>query len=173
MNRTTLIYIALALSIGTSLSYLGYRWYSRKFIRTNKIERTLAIIKPDAVRTHSTGKIIDKIEHEGFNIVDFRKIELDREQAEKFYAEHLGKKFFHQLVDFMTSGPIVAMVLEKDNAIIDWRNLMGATDPALAKEGTIRKLFGSDMGRNAVHGSDSPKAARREIRFFFADRIRD
>lgn len=174
INRTKLVYVALTLCLIATLVFFGSHWfYNKTSEQSSTTERTLAIIKPDAVRTHSTGKIIDKIENEGFTIIDLRKVHLEREQAEKFYAEHQGKKFFHQLVDFMTSGPVVAMILEKNNAIPDWRMLMGATDPAQAKEGTIRKEFAADMTKNAVHGSDSKQAAHREIRFFFADRIRN
>lgn len=156
-----------------TVGFFGYRWYFQRPLRTNTVERTLAIIKPDAVKTHNTGKIIDKIEQADFSIIDLRKVHLDREQAEKFYEEHRGKKFFHQLVDFMTSGPVVVMILEKINAVADWRDLMGATDPAKAREGSMRKLFGTDMTKNAVHGSDSTKSAHREIRFFFADRSQE
>lgn len=158
--------------IGIFALYLGYRYLIRKSAPRNIIERTLAILKPDAVLMHNTGKIIDKIEQAGFMVIDLRKVQLDREQTEKFYAAHRDKKFFHQLVDFMISGPIVVLILEKINGINDWRDLMGATDPTKAKEGTIRKQFGSDITKNAVHGSDSTHAALTEIRFFFADRMR-
>ncbi len=173
MKLSTLLMFLAGLAISIGLIYFGYRWFVKKNIRRNVIERTLAIVKPDAVRAHHTGKIIDKIEQENFTVIDLRKVQLDREQAEKFYEMHKDKKFFHQLVDYMTGGPVVVMILEKMNAIIDWRDLMGATDPAKAKEGSIRKLFGTDIGKNAVHGSDSPEAAHREIRFFFADRIKE
>ena len=161
--------------LGTCLllivAFIGYRWYSKRYMPSNTIERTLAIIKPDAVSAHYTGKIIDRIDQEGFTVTDLRKVTLEREHAEKFYEMHKGKPFFNQLVDYMSSGPIVVMILEKLNAIPEWRKLMGATDPAKATEGTIRKLFGTDITKNAVHGSDSTDAAQREIKFFFADRM--
>lgn len=161
--------VGLALLLGVFL-FWGYRWYLKTFVTGNQLEQTLAIIKPDAVKTHKIGKIIDRIEQEGFTIIDLRKIQLDREQAEKFYQEHKGKPFFHQLVDFMCSGPVVVLILEKINAIQMWRKTMGETDPAKAAENTLRKLFGTNVGQNAVHGSDSKDAATREIAFFFADR---
>jgi nucleoside-diphosphate kinase len=168
--KRPLIFIFFGICITLLIAVAGYRWYIKKFGRSNQIERTLAIIKPDAVKAHATGKIIDRIEQEGFTVLDLRKVQLEREQAEKFYAAHKDKKFFHQLVDYMISGPIVVIILEKLNAIPDWRSLMGDTDPVKAKAGTIRKQFGTDIGKNAVHGSDSTEAATKEIRFFFADR---
>ena len=153
--KRSLVFIFFGICITAMIAFAGYRWYTKKFGRSNQIERTLAIIKPDAVKAHATGKIIDRIEQDGFTIIDLRKVQLEREQAEKFYAAHKDKKFFHQLVDYMISGPIVVMILEKLNAIPDWRALMGDTDPTKAKAGTIRKQFGTDIGKNAVHGSDS------------------
>ncbi len=173
MNKHTVLYVLVGLIVTIGIAFLGYRWYSKRFMPSNKIEQTLAIIKPDAVLSHYTGKIIDRIEQEGFTILDMRKVYLEREQAEKFYEVHKGKSFYNQLVDYMTSGPVVVMILEKLNAITEWRDLMGATDPAKAKEGTIRKQFGTDIGKNAVHGSDSSAAATTEIKFFFADRIKE
>jgi len=170
MFRSRFINVLVGCSLFVVIAFFGYRWYKNHFGFSPKLERTLAIIKPDAVAAHHTGKIIDRIEQEGFSIVDMRKITLDRELAEKFYAEHQGKPFFHQLVDYMASGPIMVIILEKINAIEAWRELMGTTDPKDAKEGTLRKQFGTDLGRNAVHGSDSQKSAQREIPFFFADR---
>ncbi|MFA5074933.1 MAG: nucleoside-diphosphate kinase [Candidatus Babeliales bacterium] len=131
------------------------------------LQKTLAIIKPDAVKAKNSGKIIDRIESEGFKILKLEKMQLTKAQAEQFYAVHKGKPFFDELVEFMTSGPIVVMVLEKNNAIEDWRNLMGATDPAKAENNTIRKLFGSSKGENATHGSDAPETAAQEIKIFF------
>jgi nucleoside-diphosphate kinase len=133
------------------------------------VQQTLAIIKPDAVAAKVTGKIIEKIEQAGFKIVDLRKIQLEKEGAEKFYAEHKTKTFFADLVSFMTSGPVIVMILEKEEAVNGWRELMGTTDPAKANEGTIRKLFGTSIEKNAVHGSDSLESAPREIKFFFSD----
>jgi nucleoside-diphosphate kinase len=128
---------------------------------------TLAIIKPDAVAAKNTGKIIDLIEHNGFEILGLGKIHLIKEQAEAFYAVHAQRGFFPELVEFMTSGPIVVLALEKENAVADWRKLMGETDPAKAAAGTVRKLFGKSIGENATHGSDSVENAVDEIEFFF------
>ena len=133
------------------------------------VEKTLAIIKPDAVQAKKSGKIIERIEQEGFNILAIKKIHLTREQAEQFYGVHKGKHFFDVLVDFTSSGPLIAMVLEKENAIQAWRNLMGATNPANAEEGTLRKLYGTAGERNATHGSDAPETAEKEIKFFFPE----
>lgn len=127
------------------------------------MEQTLAIIKPDAVSAKNSGKIIDMIEANGFTIVEMKKLELTKGQAEKFYDVHKKRPFFAELVDFMTSGPVVIMVLSKKNAIADWRTLMGATNPAEAAPKTIRKLFGSNIGENATHGSDSAETAQQEI----------
>ncbi|MFA6527294.1 MAG: nucleoside-diphosphate kinase [Candidatus Babeliales bacterium] len=133
------------------------------------MERTLAIIKPDAVKALNTGKIIDRIEQEGFSIVGLAKIHLDNEQAEEFYAVHKERGFFGELVSFMSSGPIVVLALEKEGAVKAWRDLMGATDPVKAEPGTLRKLFGTNVGENATHGSDSLENAAIELNFFFED----
>ena len=130
-------------------------------------ERTLAMVKPNAVAKHVTGKIISMWEDNGFEVVQIKKVHLTRPQAAGFYREHEGKSFFDALVGFMTSGPIFILVLEKDNAIEDNRRLMGATDPSKAAEGTIRKLFADSLQENAVHGSDSPASAAREITYYF------
>lgn len=127
------------------------------------MQKTFAMIKPDAVRAKNSGKIIDMIESYGFKVVDMKKLSLTEEQAKTFYDVHKNRPFFGELVSFMTSGPVVAMVLEKDNAIADWRTLMGATNPAEAATNTIRKLYGANIGENAVHGSDSPETAQLEI----------
>lgn len=132
------------------------------------MERTLSIIKPDAVKQKVSGKILSLFEENGFKIVALRKTVLTREQAKEFYAVHKDKKFYGELVDFMTSGPCIAMVLEKENAIADNRKLMGATNPLEAENGTIRKLYGKSIDSNAVHGSDSPENAVNEISFFFS-----
>ncbi|MFQ6674163.1 MAG: nucleoside-diphosphate kinase [Fidelibacterota bacterium] len=129
--------------------------------------RTLAIIKPDAVRKRLTGKIIDRILDQGFDIVALRQEHLTRDQAEEFYAVHRDRGFFHDLVEFMITGPCVVMVLEKERAVDDFRTLMGTTDPSRASEGTIRREFAEDIQRNAVHGSDSDENASKEIAFFF------
>jgi nucleoside-diphosphate kinase len=133
------------------------------------MERTLAIIKPDAVRAKNAGKIIDRIEHEGFVIVGMKKLLLNKQQAEHFYAVHKGKPFLAELVEFMTSGPVIVMALEKNNAIQAWRDLMGPTDPAKAGATTLRKLYGTNVGENATHGSDAPQTAAAEIKFFFPE----
>lgn len=132
------------------------------------MERTLSIIKPDAVKKNLIGAIISRFEKEGLRIAAARKMHLSRNVAEGFYAEHKGRGFFGELVEFMTSGPVVVMVLEGENAIARNREIMGATNPANAAEGTLRKLYAASVGENAVHGSDSPASAAREISYFFA-----
>lgn len=132
------------------------------------MERTYAMIKPDAVKAGNAGKIIARIEAEGFKIVGMKKICVSLEQAQLFYAVHKTRPFFGELTDFLASGPVVAMVLERTNAIKEWRDLMGATNPAQAEPNTIRKLYAASIGENAVHGSDAPETAAQEIAFFFA-----
>ncbi len=131
-------------------------------------ERTLAIIKPDAVRRNVVGDIITAITHAGFRIVGMKLVRLTKEQAESFYEVHRGRPFFEELTRFMSSGPVVVMVLEKERAVEEFRALIGATDPAEAAPGTIRRRFGTSKGENAIHGSDSPENAVREIAFFFS-----
>ena len=130
-------------------------------------QRTLAIIKPDAVAKNATGQIMARIEANGFKIVAVKMIKLSADQAKAFYAVHKARPFYDSLCAFMTQGPSVPMVLEADNAIQRWRDLMGATDFAKAAPGTIRKDFASSIEANAVHGSDSPDTAVTEITFFF------
>lgn len=132
-----------------------------------KIEQTLSIIKPDAVQNNHIGEIIARFEKANLRIAAIRMVKLSKEEAGKFYAVHRERPFYSELVDFMSSGPIVAMVLEGQGAIVHNRELMGATDPKKAEKGTIRADFAESMGRNAVHGSDSEEAAREEIQFFF------
>jgi nucleoside-diphosphate kinase len=132
------------------------------------MERTFAIIKPDAVADGNTGKILAIIEENGFRILGLKKVRLSQAQAEGFYGVHKEKGFFRSLVAFMTEGPVVVLALERDNAISKWREVMGATNPANAAEGTIRKLFASSIERNSVHGSDAPETAAVEIPFFFS-----
>ena len=132
------------------------------------VQKTFGIIKPDSVRKKVSGKIISMIEEKGLAIIGIKKISLSTEQAEMFYEVHKGKAFFEELVKFMVSGPVFVMALEGEEAIAGWRTIMGATDPAKATEGTIRKLFGSSVGENAVHGSDAPETAVQEINFFFS-----
>ena len=131
-------------------------------------QRTFSIIKPDAVRKGYTGAILAEIEKAGFKIVSIKKISLSKVQAEGFYHVHAARPFFASLTDFMSNGPIVPMVLEKENAIADLRKLMGATNPANAEEGTIRKQFAGSIEENAIHGSDAEETAAFEIGYFFA-----
>jgi nucleoside-diphosphate kinase len=130
-------------------------------------ERTLCIVKPDAVEKRRAGAILGAIEEGGFKIVALRMIHLSRGTAEGFYEIHRQRPFFGELVEFMTRSPVVVAVLERDGAVAAWRDLMGATDPAKAAAGTIRKRFGSNVGENATHGSDSLENAKREIAYFF------
>ena len=132
------------------------------------MQRTLAIIKPDAVARRMAGRIIDRIEREGFQIRAMRRVELSRAQAEGFYAVHRERPFFASLTAFMSSGPAIVMVIEAQDAIKQWRTLMGATDPAKADAGTLRKEFAESIERNATHGSDAPETAAYEIGYFFA-----
>jgi nucleoside-diphosphate kinase len=134
------------------------------------MERTLAIIKPDAVAAGHTGPIIQRIESEGFQIRAMRLVRLTRADAEGFYAVHRERPFFGQLADFMSSGPAVVLAIEAPDAILKWRTAMGATDPRKADAGTIRKDFGTSIERNATHGSDARETAASEIGFFFAGR---
>lgn len=132
------------------------------------LQRTLTIIKPDAVRRNAIGDIIEQFEKNGFQILCLKMLEISKHQAEQFYAVHAHKGFFNSLTDFMSSGPIVALALEKENAVADLRKLMGATNPANAEEGTIRKKWATSIEHNAIHGSDAEDAARFELSFFFA-----
>jgi nucleoside-diphosphate kinase len=132
------------------------------------LERTLSIIKPDATRRNLTGAINDRLERAGLRIVAQKRLQLSRGQAESFYAVHRERPFFASLVEFMTSGPVVVQVLEGEDAVARNRDVMGATNPANAAEGTIRKDFAESIEANSVHGSDSPENARAEIAFFFA-----
>ena len=131
------------------------------------IERTLAIIKPDAVERRLAGRILHRIEEEGFQIRAIRRLHLSKRQAEGFYAVHREHPFFKSLTEFMASGPAIVAVLEAPEAIKKWRTLMGATDPARADAGTLRKEFAQSIERNATHGSDAPETAAFEIGYFF------
>ncbi|HEY6022924.1 MAG TPA: nucleoside-diphosphate kinase [Pseudolabrys sp.] len=133
------------------------------------IERTFSILKPDATERNLTGAINAIIEKAGLRIVAQKRVRISREQAEKFYAVHRERPFFGELVDFMISGPVVVQVLEGDNAIAKYREVMGATDPAKAAPGTIRKTHAKSIGENSVHGSDAPDTALREIAQFFSE----
>ena len=132
------------------------------------MERTFAIIKPDAVKARHAGQILQRIEESGFRILALRLQHLTKTEAEGFYAVHRARPFFGSLTDFMSSGPCIVMCLEAPDAIKKWRTLMGATDPAKADAGTLRKQFGVDLTSNAVHGSDSAENGLRETAFFFA-----
>ncbi len=132
-------------------------------------ERTLAILKPDCVRKNLQGEVLGRIQKAGFKVLGFKQIRLTKASAGEFYAVHKGRPFYEGLVEFMTSGPCVPIALEKENAIADYRTLIGATDPKEAAEGTIRKLFADNKGENIVHGSDSAENGIREVAFFFSE----
>ncbi|MGH9487706.1 MAG: nucleoside-diphosphate kinase [Terriglobales bacterium] len=132
------------------------------------VERTLTIIKPDGVAAGLTGAILAQLELSGYRIAALRRLHLTRAQAEAFYAVHRERGFFADLIRFMTEGPVVAAVLERDNAVAELRRVMGATDPAQAEAGTIRKLYATSIERNVIHGSDAAETALQEISFFFA-----
>ena len=133
------------------------------------LERTFSIIKPDATRRNLTGKIIDRFESDGLRIIASKRIHMSREQAVGFYAVHKERPFFGELVEFMISGPVVVQVLEGENAILKNREIMGATNPADADAGTIRKDFAESIEANSVHGSDAAETAAEEIKYFFSD----
>lgn len=132
------------------------------------MSRTLAIVKPDAVASGKAGKIIAHLENAGFRVLAMRMTRLTREQAGEFYAVHRERPFYSELVEFMTSGPVIPMALERDQAVPTLREVIGATDPAEAAEGTVRKLYAESKGRNAIHASDSDENAATEVAFFFA-----
>ncbi len=133
------------------------------------VERTLAIIKPDGVERRLVGRLVQRIEDTGFQIRAMRRVQLSKHEAEGFYAVHRERLFFGGLTGFMSSGPAIVMVLEAPDAIMKWRALMGATDPAQADTGTLRKEFAQSIERNVMHGSDGPETAAFEIGYFFAD----
>ncbi len=130
------------------------------------MERTLAIIKPDVIQKKKVGEVISMIEKK-FDIIAMKMVKISKDEAIEFYIEHKGKDFFDKLIEFITSGPIIPMVIQGENVIKEFRNFVGDTDPQKAKEGTIRKIFGENLPRNAIHASDSKTSAIREIRFFF------
>src|SRR6056297_3064561 len=140
---------------------------NRNSWRIRTMETTFAIIKPDAFAAGHAGKIFARIYAEGFKVVGLKKLYLSKVEAEGFYAVHKERPFFGELTDFMSSGPCVVMALEAENAIAKWRELMGATNPADAAEGTLRKEFGRSIGENATHGSDAPETAEFELGYFF------
>lgn len=133
------------------------------------MEKTFAMIKPNAVEKRYMGKILQMIEENGLRVAEARMEKLSREKAEGFYAEHRARPFFNSLVSFMTTGPVLLLVLEGPGAVDAWRKLMGATDPAKAAPGTVRKVYGESIEANSVHGSDSPTSAAREVAYFFGD----
>ena len=132
--------------------------------------RTLAILKPDCLQNNFVGQVITKITEAGFKIIALKSVKLTSDSAKGFYEVHKGRPFFNDLVEYMTSGPCIPIVLEKENAVIEFRKLIGATDPAKAEEGTIRKVFAKSMQENTVHGSDSDENAAKEISHFFSRR---
>jgi nucleoside-diphosphate kinase len=132
------------------------------------VQRTLSIIKPDAVEKRKVGDIIARLQDEGFGVVALKQMHLSLAEAQGFYHVHRERGFFGELTEFMSRGPIVVMVLEREDAIAKYREVIGATDPAKAAEGTLRKLYGANVGENAMHGSDSSETARFEIGYFFA-----
>jgi nucleoside-diphosphate kinase len=132
------------------------------------LQRTFTIIKPDAVKRNAIGDIISQFDKNGFRILGMKRLEITKRQAQQFYAVHSSRPFFDSLTDFMSSGPIVVLALEKENAIADLRKLMGATNPANAEEGTIRKKWAASIEHNAIHGSDAEDTARYELSYFFA-----
>jgi nucleoside-diphosphate kinase len=132
------------------------------------LQRTLSIIKPDAVRKNAIGSIIEQLERNSFRILAMKILEISKHQAEQFYAVHANRPFYNSLTSFMSSGPIVVLALERENAIADLRKLMGATNPADAAEGTIRKKWATNIEQNAIHGSDAEESARYELGYFFA-----
>jgi nucleoside-diphosphate kinase len=133
------------------------------------VERTLAILKPDCVRKNLQGEIIGRIQKAGFKVLSMKTVRLSKEVAGAFYAVHRNRPFYDFLVNFMSSGPCVPIALEKENAVTDFRTLIGATDPAQAAEGTVRKLFADNKGENIVHGSDTPENGKIEVAFFFSE----
>ena len=140
-------------------------------LKDEDMEKTFAIIKPRAVKEKNSGKIIAMIEAAGFDIVCMEKIIVSYKEAEELYAEHQGKPFYLELVHGLTASPVVIMVLAKENAVKEWRHLMGATDPSKAESGTVRALFGTSIGENAAHGSDSVQSAHRECDIFFKNTV--
>ncbi|MCK5077530.1 MAG: nucleoside-diphosphate kinase [Calditrichia bacterium] len=137
------------------------------------MEKTLSMIKPDCVKTHVIGRVLNMIEKKGFEILGMKEISLSRRDARRFYKIHAGKPFFNDLIEFMISGPVIVIALQRENAIEEYRKLIGATNPEVAIEGTVRKLFGHDTQKNCVHGSDSVINGEREVYFFFAERELD
>lgn len=162
------LFLAVLLGVGIGTGIYQYKKKTNAQAASNQgTERTCAIIKPDAVEKKHAGEIISLIEKAGFSLAAMKKLQLSADEAEAFYAVHAQRPFFKDLITFMTRGPVIVMALEKKNAVADWRQLMGSTNPAQAPEGSIRKLYGTDVQQNAVHGSDSLENAEKEIAFFF------
>lgn len=159
---------ALAFQYSGAFLYLRSTLFLQQLMHTKKMERTLTILKPDCVRKQLIGAVIDQIERAGFRVVAMKKIRLTQETAGEFYAVHRERPFYGELVEFMSSGPCVPIILEKENAVADFRTLIGATDPAQADAGTVRKLYADSKGENIVHGSDSEENAAIEAGFFFS-----
>jgi nucleoside-diphosphate kinase len=134
------------------------------------VERTLAILKPDCVRKNLQGEVLSRIQKAGFKVLGLKQLRLTKETAGAFYSVHKGRPFYDGLVEFMSSGPCVPIALQRENAVAEFRKLIGATDPKEAAEGTIRKLFADNKGENIVHGSDSPENGRIEVAFFYSER---
>lgn len=170
-NFYTLILAALAVVSIVALYYLSKKsnCCDSCHAHIHQVERTFAIIKPDAVAAGKAQEIIKAIEDRGFTIVAQRELTIDKETAEKFYGIHAGKPFFAELITFITSGPSVVLALEKEDAISDWREFMGTTNPAQAEQDTLRKMYGTDISHNAVHGSDSSDSAAQELKLFFPE----
>lgn len=160
-----LIMLLLAISVFGLLADVKVQNPQCKVV--TKTQETLAIIKPDATSKKLTGDIIKTIELNGFKIVKMTKLKLNKKQAQKFYEAHKDRPFYDDLVNYMVSGPIVVLMLKKENAIADWRKLMGSTNPEKADVGTIRKMYGKSIQENAVHGSDSTLSSEKELKFFF------
>src|SRR4051812_17413848 len=165
-SRRTIPCLMSLFASSASSRNLKTKFVERKTIRVSNL--TFGIIKPDAVRNSKTGAIIQRITDDGFKIRGLKLIHMTLEEAEGFYAVHRERPFFPELTTFMSSAPCVVMALEKEGAVKGWRDLMGATDPAKADEGTLRKEFGGSVGENAVHGSDSEENATIEISYFFS-----
>ncbi len=169
MNMHRFLAIISVWSIILVAAFFISRSYFKKSQHGYDAERTFAIIKPDAVGMGNTQDIIKQIEMNGFKIVAQKQLTIDQATAQQFYAVHKDRPFFNDLIAYITSGPSVVLVLERENAVQVWRNLMGATDPQKADPGTVRNLYGTDIQRNAVHGSDSAENAQKEIAIFFPD----
>lgn len=159
----TLLIIFLLMSIGV------FYFSKNKNSASSGIQRTFAIIKPDAVAAGNAEDIIKQIEMNGFKIIAQKQLTIDKATAEQFYAVHKERPFFNDLITYITSGPAIVLVLERDNAVQVWRNLMGSTDPQKADPGTVRQLYGTNIQNNAVHGSDSIQSAQQEIKIFFPE----